>query len=141
MKTNILNIIIILFLFGCNSSKQKQAKIELPNPPPPPIGIEPTSSPPAFIPNISEIKELQINRLPHPFNLDGALPFAVWADGERLSLNGKQAKELASYLGIEFTQPPNTAEIHNGQGWIYPYPTKQNKIQANKPPFFNKTIR
>jgi hypothetical protein len=143
MKTNILNIIIILFLFGCNSSKQKQTKIDLPIPPPPPTHISPPSEPPSFIPDLLDIKELQVNRLPHPFNLNGSLPFAVWADGKRLHLNSFQTKELAGFLGIKFEQPPNTKEIHNGEGWLRPFITPTNTYQANQPRNlpFNTEIR
>ena len=134
MKTNIINMIIILFLFGCNSSKQKQTKINLPIPPPPPVHILPPNKPPSFIPDLLEIKELQVNRIPAPLNVGGTLPFVVWADGRRLKLNANETKELAGFLGIEFEQPPNTKEIHSGEGWLFPYPTKNNNSnQANKP--------
>lgn len=144
MKANIINTIIILFLFGCNSNKQKQAKLDLPVPPPPPVHIKPSTPPPSFVPHLLEIKELQINRIPAPLNVGGTLPFVVWADGKRLELNSHETKELASYLGIEFEQPPNTKEIHSGQGWLFPYPTSKNyPNQANKPQDFppNKEIR
>ena len=128
MKTNIINTIIILFLFGCNSNKQEQTKNNL------------------FVPNLLKVKELQVNRLPHPFNLNGSLPFAVWADGEKLNLSSSQTKELANYLGIKFEQPADTKEIHSGEGWLYPHPTptnNNNNNQANKPQDFpfNTEIR
>jgi len=132
MKTNIINIIISLFLFGCSSNKQKQTKIDTP-------------TPPVFVSDLLNAKELQINRLPHPFNLNGSVPFAVWADGKKLNLKPKQTIELARYLGIKFEQPPDTAEIHSGQGWLHPYPSPTNKNinQANKPQNlpFNTEIR
>ena len=133
MKTNILNIIIILFLFGCNSSKQKQTtKVT-------PVPVDPTS----LGVDLSKVKDLQVNRIPHPFNLDGRIPFAVWADGKKLNLQPKQTIELAKYLGIQFEQPANTAEIHNGEGWQYPYPTtmQPNPAQANMPQIFQKVVR
>jgi len=142
MKTNITNIIIILFLFGCNTSKQKEITMDLPIPPPPPVHLTPSTPPPSFVPDLSKIKELQINRIPHPLNVGGTLPFVVWADGKRLNLNSNQTKELASYLGIRFEQPPDTKEIHSGEGWLFPFPTNTYQNQANKPrPFDTERVR
>jgi hypothetical protein len=143
MKTNIINIIIILFLLGCNSNKQKQTKIHLPTPPPPPIHLVPPNPPPSFIPDLLDIKELQVNRIPHPFNVNGNLPFVIWADGKRLHLNSLETKKLARFLGIEFEQPLNTKEIHNGEGWQRPFETSKNSYQVNKPETFSldKEIR
>ena len=65
-------------------------------------------------------KEVQINRLPHPFNVNGSLPFQVWIDGQRLPMNSKAAKAIVDGLDLQFEQPTNTAAIHSGAGWLRP---------------------
>lgn len=66
---------------------------------------------------------VQVNSLPHPFNLDGRMPYQVWVNGERLPLNGDKAKQIVSLLDLgPFEQPKDTAEIHSGAGWMRPFP-------------------
>jgi len=64
--------------------------------------------------------EIQVNRLPHPFNVDGHLPYQVWVDGERLELNSPAARTIIKTLNLKFEQPEDTAEIHSGAGWLKP---------------------
>ena len=133
MKTKINYLFILLFLNGCQTNKIEDQFVNLPAPPPPP-SILPPSPPPNFIPDTSNIKELQVNRLPHPFNLNGNIPYAVWLDGERLPLNLEEIKSLALSLNLKFTQPENTARIHMGEGWLFPIKnknTKKNTLQNN----------
>ena len=67
---------------------------------------------------------IQVNSLPHPFNLNGTLPYQVWVDGERLPLRGEKVDKIIELLDLgEFKQPEDTAEIHNGEGWLRPLPT------------------
>jgi len=65
-------------------------------------------------------KEIQVNRLPHPFNVGGHMPFQVWVDGERLPLNSEAAKTIVYGLGLQFEQPKDTAALHSGAGWLRP---------------------
>ena len=66
---------------------------------------------------------VQVNSLPHPFNLNGRMPYQVWVNGERLPLNGDKAKQIVSLLDLgPFEQPEDTAEIHSGAGWMRPFP-------------------
>ena len=66
---------------------------------------------------------VQVNSLPHPFNLDGRMPYQVWVNGQRLPLNGDKAKQIVSLLDLgPFEQPEDTAEIHSGAGWMRPFP-------------------
>jgi hypothetical protein len=65
-------------------------------------------------------KEIQVNRLPHPFNVNGSMPFQVWVDGERLPLNSMAAKTIVDGLGLQFEQPKGTAALHSGAGWLQP---------------------
>ena len=37
---------------------------------------------------------IQVNSLPHPFNLNGRMPYQVWVNGERLKLNGDKANQI-----------------------------------------------
>ena len=68
---------------------------------------------------------VQVNSLPHPFNLDGRMPYQVWVNGQRLPLNGNKAKQIVSLLDLgPFEQPRDTAEIHSGAGWMRPFPVR-----------------
>lgn len=118
--------LFFLFLIGC-SQKKVLLTLDLPMPPPPP-SILPPSLPPSFIPSLTDISEIQLNPIPHPFNINGELPFAVWIDGKRLPMNRKLSKDFANFLGLKFTQPKNTAEIHNGEGWLYPLDINKDRV-------------
>ena len=69
----------------------------------------------------AEPMNIQVNRIPHPFNLNGRLPFQVWVDGERVPLNINEVQDMIEVLDIKFTQPEDTKEIHSGTGWIFPH--------------------
>lgn len=71
--------------------------------------------------------EIQVNRLPHPFNVDGHLPYQVWVDGERLKLNSPEARTIIKTLNLKFEQPKDTAEIHSGAGWLRPLDLTQTQ--------------
>ena len=68
----------------------------------------------------TEVESIQINRLPHPLNINGENPYAIWVDGKRLNLDRNQVKDLARSLHIKFEQPKDTAQIHSGAGWLFP---------------------
>lgn len=112
MKTKI--ILISLILSGC-----KSAEVNLPKPPVATIAPAPEMTP-DLSKLLKESKNIQINSLPHPFNLNGNFPYAVWVDGNRVPLTPGESLALAKSLNIEFKQPNNTAEIHNGEGWLFP---------------------
>ena len=94
--------------------------------PPPPPNVRPPSPAPNFTPSFGAISEIQINRIPHPFNINGEIPFCVWVDGKRSQLNNTQIKQLAKSLNIKNEEPKNTAKIHSGEGWVYPFKTITN---------------
>ena len=124
-----LNWLTLLFVIGCKSSKLEE-EIDLPIPPPPSLPkhfLIPTT-PPNFTPNVEEVFEIQINPIPHPLNVNGNIPYVVWLNGEKLILSPKQVRELAYSLNIEYKQPEDTAEIHNGQGWLRPFSKKELAI-------------
>lgn len=115
--------LIVLSLFGCNHTNKINEGINYPFPPPPP-SILPSSPPPLFQPSVSDLAEIQINPLPHPFNVNGNIPYAVWVNGKRLNLTSVEIKAVARSLNLEFEQPINTAQIHAGEGWIFPLSLK-----------------
>lgn len=123
-----LFIIIILISFGCNHNSKVIEAIDYPIPPPP--NILPYNLPPNFIPDTTELAKVQINPLPHPFNLNGNVPYAIWINGKRLPLNNAQIKELAYALGLKFKQPKDTAQIHSGEGWLHPLPS--HRLSSNE---------
>lgn len=68
---------------------------------------------------------VQVNSLPHPFNLNGRMPYQVWVNGEALPLNGDKANQIVELLDLgPFEQPENTADIHSGAGWQRPLPIR-----------------
>jgi len=83
--------------------------------------VHPTLPPPVLAEAILQGKEVQINHLPHPLNVGGVLPFAVWVDGEKIPLNHKELKAVGQTFNIDFEPPADSAEIHNGAGWVYPF--------------------
>ena len=117
------NILLSLFLLAsCNSSKLQEATLpEIPQSPP---KVDFTPPNPSLEPDLNlfaaKYKEVQINRLPHPFNLNGSIPYAIWVDGKKLKLNPKETRALAESLNLKFEQPEDTAEIHSGEGWLFP---------------------
>lgn len=129
-------VILCFLLVGCNHNNKVIEAIDFPLPPPPPPNMLPFSAPPTFTPNVEELAlmrqkfegvEVQINPIPHPFNLNGSIPYVVWVNGERLPLNSIQVRELAQSLNLKFEQPKDTAEIHNGAGWQRPLELNENK--------------
>lgn len=92
--------------------------------------VQPPSSV-VVVPLLQDPSEVQINPLPHPFNLNGENPYAVWINGKKLRLDRKQTKALAKSLNLEFTQPPNTEAIHNGEGWLAPLNLEKNKNELD----------
>ena len=117
------NILLSLFLLaGCNSSKFQEATLPETPQSPPKVDFAPPN--PSLEPDLNlfavKYKEIQINRLPHPFNLNGSIPYAIWVDGEKLKLNPKETRALAESLNLKFEQPEDTAEIHSGEGWLFP---------------------
>lgn len=117
MKNSLIILFLFLFLFGCRQSGQI-TDIDFPPPPPPPSLLPPP--PPNFTPTRDSVLSIQVNPIPHPFNLNGSVPYAVWVNGKRLPMNGNSSRNIAKALGLEFSQPKNTAKIHNGEGWLYP---------------------
>lgn len=68
----------------------------------------------------SPINEIQINAIPHPFNVNGFNPYVVWVNGEKLQVSPGRVRELAISLGLPLDTPA-TAEMHAGAGWTHPF--------------------
>jgi len=123
--------LVIIFSSCQHKSKNiESSDLNLPPPPPPP-NITPPSPAPDFRPNILDLAEIQINPLPHPFNLDGHMPYAVWVNGKKLPLNSVETRSLAKALNLKFEQPKDTAEIHSGAGWQFPLFLKNGSKDTN----------
>ncbi len=111
---------LLLILFGCSQNHKPTEVVKSLAPPPPPQNIRPPSPPPNFVPNINDVAEIQINPIPHPFNLDGNIPYVVWVNGKRLPLKSHEVRALAQSLNLKFEQPKITAKINSGNGWLFP---------------------
>ena len=106
-----------LAFFGCSQNRTETSSFFDAPPPPPPPNILPDTAPPKYIP---QFENIQVNTIPHPFNINGRMPFAVWVDGQKLPINSKESKAIVQALDIKFKQPKDTAQIHRGEGWLYP---------------------
>ena len=111
--------ICFFLLLGCNSRTPNISYI-----PPPPPDFAPVF-PPNFIPKFTIKQKIQINPLPHPLSVNGEIPFAIWVDGECLELSNRQIIDLTKSLNIKYQRPKDTAEIHNGKGWLRPFRSEQ----------------
>ena len=127
---NSLCLISALLLFGCKS-QNLESKHFVPPPPPPPK-IKPPTLPPSFTPSIKKLAEIQINPIPHPFSINGEIPFVIWVDGKRLNLNNSEILQLTNSLNIKYKIPNETAEIHQGRGWQYPLKIYERKNSHNR---------
>ena len=110
--------ILLLFTFGCQSNKVEEDFDFPPPPPPPPLPTHfliPTA-PPNFIP---DIREIQINSVPHPFHISGA--YVVWVNKKKLNLNKHEVDQLVKHLDLSMEIPKNTAQIQSGEGWLFPF--------------------
>ena len=110
-------LIFVFAFFSCSNKKGKVIDLDIPPPPP---SLLPPSTPPSFEPPVDRLINLQVNPIPHPFNLNGTIPYAIWVNGEPLPMSYSLSQSIAKALSLEFKQPKNTAQIHNGEGWLYP---------------------
>ena len=85
----ILFFIFITLFFGCYSQKKQSVRHQ------------------NFIPPPQNATEIQINPIPHPFNVNGTSPFAVWLDGKRLPLDNSEIIKLTNSLNIKYQAPNN----------------------------------
>ena len=116
MQNSLCLILVVLFC-GCQSQNTQEKRFT----PPPPPRITPPTPPPSFIPSAKSLAEIQINAIPHPFSVNGSIPFVVWVDGKRSRLNNSEIIQLTKSLNIKYETPKDTAEIHQGAGWQYPF--------------------
>ena len=60
-------------------------------------------------------QEIQVNRLPHPFNVNGMIPYQVWVDGKHVPLGSEMCRVITEALNLKFVQPE---QQHNC--WLEP---------------------
>lgn len=122
MKIYSLYFIFLLFFVGCESSNIKTSPLDvkiLKTPPPPP-SILPTSRAPNFVPNTARLSQVQINEIPHPFNLNGHIPCVIWVNGKRLNISPQEAQKLAQAVDLSSREKIHASKLHSGEGWIKP---------------------
>tara|TARA_B100000035_G_scaffold91129_1_gene76905 strand:- start:2705 stop:3013 length:309 start_codon:yes stop_codon:yes gene_type:complete len=97
MKNIIILSISVLF-YGCNATKSNNSTISK---------------------YIQEpINEIQINPAPHPFHITH--PYVIWVNGERLPMSKQDIILVAKEFNLSLDPPKDTAELHNGSGWLRP---------------------
>lgn len=101
--------IIFIFLFGCHSHKERSK----PLPDLPKHFLIPTDAP---------RYNVQINPVPYPLNIAGS--YVVWVNKKRVKLNKQEIDSLVKQLNLSTENPKDTAQIHNGDGWIRPFDNK-----------------
>jgi len=101
--------IIFIFLFGCHAHKERSK----PLPDLPRHFLIPTDSPKY---------DVQINPVPFPLNIGGE--YVVWLNKKRVVLDRNQLNTLIAELNLPTERPKDTAQIHNGDGWLRPFELK-----------------
>jgi len=104
-------MITLIFLTGCNHAQKQIHKAE-----------ETPQMPPDLPPHV-----IEINSVPHPFNLNGHNPYVVWVNGKLIKLTSNQKKELINIVKAENIKPVSDADLHSGDGWLHPlYPSRKS---------------
>ena len=62
---------------------------------------------------------IEINSVPHPFDLAGNNPYVVWMNGKRVKLPKQDLSELVSKVGEENIPEIDSSDIH--KGWLFPH--------------------
>jgi len=101
--------VIFLILFsGCTHFK-KENVIE---------GVDFPTLPPHVI---------EINEVPHPFNLNNTNQYIVWVNGKRVGIKNEDKQALITLVGARNITPVSDEDIHNGNGWLRPlYPDRKS---------------
>ena len=100
--------IFLILLSGCHHIK-KEKVIE---------GVDYPIVPPHVI---------EINKVPHPFNLNNFNEYIVWVNGKKVSMQRDQKNALIALVGARNITPVSDADIHNGDGWLRPlYPDRKS---------------
>ena len=98
---------IALLLVGCNH--HNKIKVE---------GVDYPSLPPHVI---------EINDVPHPFNLNNYNSYIVWVNGKRVDIPLEKKNALIALVGAKNIAPVSDEDIHNGDGWLRPlYPDRES---------------
>jgi hypothetical protein len=126
MKMHSLYCICLLLFLGCETPQTKNLNNDLTfleMIPPPPPNYSPPAPAPTFIPSFEHLAQIQINEIPHPFNLNGHMPCAVWVNGRRLDITPTQAQNLANAVNLSSQPKISPSKLHAGIGWIEALPT------------------
>lgn len=118
----IINTYFIYFvlLVGCNSFEKSPSKLKLTKFEVLPPSLLSSHSAPDFIFNLGSTPQIQINHIPHPFNMNGHSPCAVWINGQEVDLTPSQAQILAKILNLKSYPPIDDKKLHEGIGWLQP---------------------
>jgi|11_taG_2_1085331.scaffolds.fasta_scaffold34889_3 hypothetical protein len=111
--------IYFVLLVGCNSFDRDSASLAPISFEPPPSSLSSFPSP-NFIPNFGNLPQIQINKIPHPFDMGGYLPCAVWINGKRADLTPHEAQGLAKILNLRLYPSIDSKKLHEGVGWQQP---------------------
>ena len=76
-----------------------------------------------FLAQSASFLQVQINEIPHPFNLNGHIPCTIWVNGKRLNISPLEAQKLAeagaelafTYLGDTLKKIVKTKEEWKAQ--------------------------
>jgi len=67
----------------------------------------------------SQTQVIEINSVPPPFDVNGLMPYVVWANGRRVDMPKKDVMVLVSKIGKENIKIAKGTDIH--RGWLYSY--------------------
>lgn len=116
-----INVCFMYFvlLAGCNSFDRTLFSPELIKPETQTFLLGTTLSS-NFIPDLGSLPQIQINKIPHPFDVGGYLPCTVWINGKKADLTPYQAQDLAKILNLGAYPAIDDKKLHEGIGWQQP---------------------
>lgn len=70
---------------------------------------------------------IEINKVPHPFNLNNFNEYVVWVNGKKVVMERNDKNALIALVGARNIAPVSDEDIHNGDGWLRPlYPDRKS---------------
>jgi hypothetical protein len=69
---------------------------------------------------------IEINDVPHPFNLNNTNQYVIWINGKKVKVKNKDKQAIVALVGASNIKPVTDEDIHNGNGWLRPlYPDRR----------------
>jgi hypothetical protein len=70
---------------------------------------------------------IEVNSVPHPFDLNGRAPYVLWVNGVRIDVSNEDLSYFISRIGADNIKPTESQDIH--QGWLWPNLANKGKAE------------